>query len=954
VPLSRRISAPFFVVAISLFAAISLQASAQTTIWRNDWTVSAPPTLQYPVPPLVTFGSDGDVLIGSASPNNLDYQFVRLTSAGAVRWSANLGGVWGVYGGVADVLANADGSAFVIVGDSFFSTGNFIAKIDASGAIEWTRQISASSVARQSPQLIATAGCRAISSLNASSGQLAWQYIYTVIPNTCLGGGAAGDGQGNVYAIVAKFTPGSSQSIGFRILKFGLDGHVAWDISTTSTETPRLVGVAGSVLYLTTATSARAIRVGDGSTAWITSYPDYPGLSDSALVGSPAELVTISTTAAQRLSADSGLPRWSQPTRGKLNIVNDGIVLNSANNLIKLDTETGLIKWTSPLPDSDESGEQQDFFLSGPSADGNIMTVAKPSFASYTSASPIFLQQVDSNNGEVLNHVPVGPVSQGVAGISIKDDATHATALAVINGQMHVRRLNTLSGSQEWESLDASFQTDTRFAPGITVARDAIAAAITSAEGAVRVDAFDRITGTLRWGTWLGDFYQHYTQASDPVADAGGNVFIDYGADSLCQPLPFYPPTYCQRQTLAKLSAIDGSVIWQYVNASSSDSNNNVYPQTFAMAGSDVLLIGPFAGANASSTLIKFSGLDGSILWKSSISPIRGILEIFPMENGDITLVGDVLARIDGATGNTISINSYENITHSCSVGCEINDLIALPNGDILYLGEDNYQPSITLWHNEAGGFDEQSYLGQGSPALSSYVYLPTRDAAGQMWLRLSNRFRNESRGVTFFARLDLSGAKLLGQQVLSVFSSDPVIFSPTYDTLSLAPENNRLLTGTMLADSPLPTTSGNALLDTTVTANGDLSMQLTLDHSKVKTGDTVGFHFIATYSGDAPISGAHLRGYLPWVGGISAVNCVAQKASNCVIDTRSGNIQASFDIKPGGKIDISGQVRALIGSDNPFVEGFVYGPTGLMEQDTINNFARTGLVESIFFGGFE
>ncbi len=966
-PFLRRISNSVLIIAVSFFAVFSANAKAQTPIWRNDWTVATQPTLQSSSPSFVTFAPDGDLLLGSASPNNLDYQFVRLTSAGTIRWAINLDGGWGVEtDGTIGLQANADGSAFVSMSDaSGYAGGNFIAKISPLGAVAWTRQISTFWLAVQSAQLIATANCGGVTALNSVSGQLAWQYIYSIGLNDCAGNGLTADGQGNVYATFATFSGGTNT--GFHTVKMGVDGHVIWDISTNGNSTPAPVGVSGSLLYLTTPSNVRAIRTGDGSTAWTSSYSANAGLADFVLAGNPAELVVATANSVQRLAVDTGQPRWSQSASGKLNVVNGEIIVNATGSITKLDSDTGTVNWSTQLPVTDLSGKQQDFFLSGASSDGNITTVAKSSAILDTSVPPIFLQRVDFGSGQVLNQVTVDSIPQGVLGTSIEEDANHVVSVALVAGEssssIHVRRLNTLNGSQDWESIDTTQEHSAYNTLGMTVAGDAIAVALTVNKSGnspyfpfgtgLRVESLDRATGVRRWAISLYDVFQDSTYSSDAAADADGNIFIAYGGNALCQPPLVYPQTYCMRQTLVKLSAVDGAVLWRYVN-SNVGIGNQVLPQKFALRGFDIVLAGPFTGANSSSTLIKLSGADGSVIWSSTVFAATGIYEILPVDDGNIIVKGDGFAKVDVTSGNIIWTNPYTNSNVGCTVRCYIYGSLVLPNGDILDTGEGNRVPSVYLQHSSPGGVEDHWYLGSSDPQLTSAATSAAVDTQGKVWLRMGRHFRDGIGGINFLAGFDTTTGAVSGQQTMNAYDHEALADTLGFDGLQLAPENNHLLTAATVVDSPLPTTSGNALLDTTVTANGDLSLQLTLDHSKVKAGDVVGFHFLATYSGDAPISGAHLRGYLPWAGGVSGVTCVAQKASSCVIDTRSGNIQASFDIQSGGKIAISGQVQVLAGSDTPAIEAFVYGPTGLMEQDTINNFAHTGLVESIFFSGFE
>ncbi|MEO5626682.1 MAG: hypothetical protein ABIQ70_11800, partial [Dokdonella sp.] len=99
---------------------------------------------------------------------------------------------------------------------------------------------------------------------------------------------------------------------------------------------------------------------------------------------------------------------------------------------------------------------------------------------------------------------------------------------------------------------------------------------------------------------------------------------------------------------------------------------------------------------------------------------------------------------------------------------------------------------------------------------------------------------------------------------------------------------------------------------------------------------------------------GARLHGSLPWPSGITAATCTTQAASNCAVTTLSGNLDARFDIQSGGSIDVSGDVQALDGGENASLDAMAYGPMGLSEQETLNNFASVSMTQSLFFDGFD
>jgi hypothetical protein len=65
--------------------------------------------------------------------------------------------------------------------------------------------------------------------------------------------------------------------------------------------------------------------------------------------------------------------------------------------------------------------------------------------------------------------------------------------------------------------------------------------------------------------------------------------------------------------------------------------------------------------------------------------------------------------------------------------------------------------------------------------------------------------------------------------------------------------------------------------------------------------------------------------------------------------------VHATFDAAPGGTITIEGNVLALpLDADAATLYAKTFGPFGLAESDTINNFARASFVEDLFADGFD
>ena len=102
----QRRTAAVLCCAFSLIATASI-THAQSIVWRNDWTISAPPTLSG-AEAVVRFGADGDLLMATMA--GTDNQIQRLDHAGLEHWTVNLADQ-GDY--VTALLPAADGGAYI-------------------------------------------------------------------------------------------------------------------------------------------------------------------------------------------------------------------------------------------------------------------------------------------------------------------------------------------------------------------------------------------------------------------------------------------------------------------------------------------------------------------------------------------------------------------------------------------------------------------------------------------------------------------------------------------------------------------------------------------------------------------------------------------------------------------------------------------------------------------------
>ena len=207
---------------------------------------------------------------------------------------------------------------------------------------------------------------------------------------------------------------------------------------------------------------------------------------------------------------------------------------------------------------------------------------------------------------------------------------------------------------------------------------------------------------------------------------------------------------------------------------------------------------------------------------------------------------------------------------------------------------------------------------------------------------------------MEMLARFDPTNGSVSGQQILGNAYGD--ILTPVLSAFPVAaPKNNRLLVDSHLVQQPMPGTYASAVLDTTITAEGDLSVGIEADTPVVTSGALLTFHLQASYTGDQALNGVSLLGLLPWDSGLDDVACSGTGVSNCVIDIRSGDLRATFDMAANAQVDISGVVKVIAWpNDTPRLRVMARGPVGLRESNTLNNFSITQLTQSLFRDGFE
>ena len=947
-------------IAASLVAfALPMSSDAQAVIWSNPWTVQVTPWVlptgfvATGAPAFVTtaIAADGDVLIGGESYNQ-DFRVDRVTSNGSIRWSTHIPNVFYDWSGLGAMLPTADGGAFVTVGNPQYTFNTLLVRIGPDGSILWHSEESAWSLATPTAQTLVTAGCYSITEFDAVTGAVLWQYA----SNGVLPSSVAADGAGNVFAEIAN---GS----GVDAIKLDASGQIQWQVTVdnASTTAGEPVAVSSGLVLLNTSTGMLALNASDGSTAWSATA----GLV--TIAGSPAEPVVAGNGVIQRLAASDGHAVWTQTFSGSVSFANvtaGDLLVGSGNTLTALSPDTGSTLWSTTIPAQDGSGHSLQMVAAGTDGGSNISAVASEGYG------PVFLQPIDSQTGQLQTPASVtATTTEGVyAADSVEEDSGQIASVAlVLNAgarEIRVRRLDGVTGATLWETAQPLDGFSTPALPTISSGSGTIVAVVaenqgtessSNSHGFTWVGAFDDQTGNLHWQRILQDPSaqypgQQYTNASAPVVDADGNIYVGYGANVSCA--TYQDPTCANaQQTLVKLAAADGSTLWRFDNTSYG-SQFQVFPQDFSLSGGDVVINGPFSGSLASHDAIDLLGSDGSIRWTSDAFGSGGQGGFLASPDGSLIGIGsNAWVKADAASG-AVAWTNARIPPFPCKSGCNIYDWTVAPNGNFFQVGEADNMPFMDFLPAVQGGTERAWLLDSTYTGLRSNVRRIAADSKGTIWIQLNRFFRQGSGGINFLAQIDPATGSMLSQQALTGYSEFP--FPELSIPLFLsAPENDELKAFTFASGPPASSTPGMALIDTTVTATGNLSIHVTADQAVAHPGDNIGFHLVAAYSGGAPIAGAHVIADLSGLGIPSGLTCATQGASNCALKSSLSQVTASFDIQPGGQIDISGQISVSQAPGYLLLPALVYGPTGLSEQDTLDNFAKLSMTDEIFANGF-
>jgi hypothetical protein len=947
--------------------------AAQSLVWSNPWTEQSAPSLtNYSVFAVdqqraaVAFADNGDVVIaeGAWLEYSADYRIVRLAPDGNLRWAANLpyDSFW--FSGSGSLIATSDGGAFATSGyeDGYHDYEDTrVARIRSDGSIAWIRDLSAWWMTQASNQRIVTVGCDAITALDASTGATVWQYTIPSNSNSHdLGGHPVADPQGNVYATI----PTNS---GFDVLKLNTAGHVVWELpvaDNTANAVPDPIGVSSGILLLNAGSlGAIGLHTNNGSTAWSDSLATI-----QTLVGTPAEPFVVKSGVFQRLAAATGNSRWTQSISASfLGLANGQIIVDASNALSSIDPDSGAVSWTSVgLPTQDANGNTLQFVTAGNGGANQLTAVARTS-NSMVSTPSVFLQPATIQNGQLLVAPTLATTQKSLHyGSSVTDNNGHVYSVALGQNvdwpEVLVRCLDTATGALVWENREP-FDGDADY-PTMVIGNGQIVVALQNNSkngeyGAIWLAAFDGQTGDLDWQRLVHDEGQQLTYATTPRTDSLGDVYLGFGSSIPTCSDPYYCSVFLPEQSILKFASMDGALLWRFDNKDydhlTSQPGQPIAPLGFSMLGDDVVVAGPFVNDSKNNDVIKLSGNDGTAVWKSAVFGGNEYTYIDVAQN-NILIVhgGGKWAKLAAATGDTLWTNA-NTLQINCSEYCQPTlDALVMPDGDVYDVGEADWKPLIILTPAIEGGTRKTWRLDPNPPALHSYITKINRDSGGKIWLVLQRRFSHFGSSIIgFLTGFDPNTGLVTEQQALWSYNLHDLLAQNVFPTPLVAPENNRLLAHTFVSQPPELVTHGDAMIDTTVQATGDLSISAFADPPGVQPGGTTNFHIIANYTGDNAIFDAHLISDFYNVGVPASLTCSTRDASNCTLVNRNGVISASFDIQPGGQVEVVGQALITGVSTTVRLQSIAYGPVGLSEQNTLNNFSQIQIGDKIFSDGF-
>ncbi|MGB0132411.1 PQQ-binding-like beta-propeller repeat protein [Dokdonella sp.] len=876
----------------------------------------------------------------------------RVDTNGQYRWVANLG--LDATGEMPLAYPANDEGALVA---SYFS--NALVRIDPAGDVSWTLGIPAQWIAGLPGTDVAVGSCKQLTALDGDSGHVHWQIRPAGATPRCKMTALLADEHGNLFA--TQLNDSLSDTGGSRLLKIGADGQQLW-LHEVDGEGARLFGIDSGRAYLATPTRLIAVDVTSGLQIWQSTVLPTQTLF---VPGSPAMLVAVAADAVSGIATDDGIVQWTQPiaVSGVAEAIGNAVLVNTSSGLVKLDAVNGTIAWTTPLPSSDSFGHViAEWLAFGGLMDGQFLAIGRAD--ALMAQPPPVVRKIDFLSGHLVADLPLPAIVQGtfpashfaagqVTTLGVEPDAAFA--------RYRLRSIDAASGADLWSRLELPFDSslvNSSYGPNFQIAVDNEMIAASIGEGGlprsdVAVLAWQLDDGDRLWQTGLrppGDGWFD-SRTSAPLIDSESDVLL-----SLATRVECLPPDYCGRTALYKLDGGDGSINWQYVQdyAWQGGIDPILFIPIFVETSGDVIAVG------RGNTLVRLDGADGSVEWTADTTAIGRISSLQVAADGNPIATGfDRWGKFDAATGSLLWSGVAPIRTCAPDYCTDFGTTLLLAGGYLLQTGYKRVNsaqvtPMVALMHADGTGSSEVWFPDEGSTFSSQIVGVDT-DTGQEIWMEFRERELESPFNLYFLTKFDLDTGSFQGRQALGITSYNPLTDSQVSYQYFGAPVADRLLALNYTRQTPMPATRGLALIDTTVTAHGNLSIAAILPDGPVASGHVVPFSVNVDYSGEALADSVQVALSLPWSGEISGLSCQAEEPGSCEFNNSNGDIRATFPISPNGMVSIQGEVQVLDGDDPaPAMIAVVQGPTALLESDSADNVAVVRVEQSLFDDGFD
>lgn len=518
-----------------LLAASTNAAALVETIWRQDWTVQAPPTVTVanrgspPVqfPATLKFSTGGDLFLAGLAYFGEQSNIFRLRADGVLQWAAHF--PVGQWEPPPDLWPAADGGAFV---SKYPYVG--LLKFDSEGKLQWTRRIAAQRLAHLPGGLLVAGTCKHLTALDPQTGHAEWQRTLPVrgSENQCEMSGmqALGD-TGLVFSIESYSVAPLRVSTVYKTDELGA---VRWQYTHAS---PGLVlrGVDAERVFLSSNTSILALDAKNGTLLW----QSASAAGQVVLVdGNPAIPTIVDADSVTALVPTSGAELWTRPLPGAglASAVGNAVLVHATDGLVKVNAQDGSLQWTASLPSTDSLDNPVVEILGmGGLAQGKFFVVTRVA-ASAGQPAP-FVQPLDFLSGQLLPAVSLPSISQGSSGSSLLAQEhvySFVSEQDSVAARYRISKLDAMDGTQLWSSTEPPFAPsilNTSAGAGGTLAvRDGLVVAAIGEgyfpESCVGVAAWRDEDGAPLWRTQLSptDGSWRNTSISDPMIDAAADV----------------------------------------------------------------------------------------------------------------------------------------------------------------------------------------------------------------------------------------------------------------------------------------------------------------------------------------------------------------------------------------------------------------------------------------------